>query len=28
LIPIVEEQERKESTKGSWQGEERRRLAS
>jgi hypothetical protein len=28
LIPLVEERERKESAKGSWQGEERRRLAS
>jgi hypothetical protein len=28
LIPLVEERERKESAKGSWQGEERRRVAS
>jgi hypothetical protein len=28
LIPMVEEQERKESAKGSWQGQERRQLAS
>jgi hypothetical protein len=28
LIPLVEERERKESAAATWQGEERRRLAS